>query len=127
GCDRENLTPLEQAEKLYQADFVVVSHNTASDPIFNYANAIAQKLWELDWEQFTQTPSRLTAEPPTRSEREELLAAVRRQGYIDNYWGVRVTPSGRRFRIEQVTVWNLYDAENNYQGQAATFRNWVDL
>ena len=56
-------SPEEQAKTLYQAPFVVVSHGMESDPILNYGNKIALDLWELDWERFIMTPSRLTAEP----------------------------------------------------------------
>jgi hypothetical protein len=53
----------EQAEQLFQAPFVVVSHGTEADPILNYGNAAALALWEMSWEAFTQTPSRLTQQP----------------------------------------------------------------
>jgi len=50
---------------------------------------------------------------------------VARQGYIDDYSGVRIAKSGRRFLIERATVWNLGEVE--YQGQAATFSACRDL
>ena len=39
-------TAAEQAERLFQAPFVVVSHGTEADPILNYGNAAALALWE---------------------------------------------------------------------------------
>ncbi|MBM4020801.1 MAG: MEKHLA domain-containing protein [Planctomycetes bacterium] len=116
-----------QAERLFQAPFVVVSHGTEADPILNYGNAAALALWEMDWETLTRTPSRLTAEPVHRDERARLLARTRAAGYVDDYAGVRVSASGRRFRIEQAIVWNLADDGGVHRGQAATFDRWTPL
>ena len=54
-------TPLEQAERLFNSSFVVASHGVEDDPVLNYGNQAALNLWAMDWEQFTRTPSRLTA------------------------------------------------------------------
>jgi hypothetical protein len=40
---------------------------------------------------------------------------------------VRVTKTGRRFRIEQAVVWNVLDRDTNIHGQAALFGEWTDL
>jgi len=120
-------TPTELAIGLYDAPFVLVSHGTEADPILNYGNAAALALWELSWEEFTRTPSRLTAEAPNREERARLLAAVTAQGYIDDYSGVRISKTGRRFRIAQATVWNLLAPSGEYCGQAARFSRWKFL
>lgn len=45
------------AEALYHAPFVVLSHGTDSDPIFNYANRTAQRLFEMTWAQITSLPA----------------------------------------------------------------------
>ena len=60
------------ARQLFHAPFAVVSHDTASDPVFNYANLKALELFELNWEDFTRLPSRLSAEPVNQTERERL-------------------------------------------------------
>jgi hypothetical protein len=117
----------ELAEELFHAPFVVVSHGTEADPILNYGNAAALALWEMSWDELTRIPSRLTAETPLREERARLLAAVAARGFIDDYAGVRISKSGRRFRIEQATVWNLVDADGAPCGQAATFAAWEFL
>ena len=116
----------EQAAQLWQAPFVVVSHGTEADPVLNYGNARALTLWEMTWEELTQTPSRLTAEPVHRDERARLLARTREHGYVDDYSGIRISKTGRRFRIEQAIVWNLADA-GQHRGQAATFDRWTPL
>ena len=116
-----------QAERLFQAPFVVVSHGTEADPILNYGNAAALALWEMDLATLTRTPSRLTAEPVHRDERARLLERTWRDGYVDDYAGIRISRTGRRFRIEQAIVWNLVDAAGIHRGQAATFDRWTPL
>jgi hypothetical protein len=117
----------EFAARVFQAPFALVSHGTEADPILNYGNQTALTLWEMSWEELTRTPSRLTAEAPNREERARLLASVTANGFIDDYAGVRISKTGRRFRILQATVWNLMDADGNYCGQAAMFSRWEFL
>ncbi len=119
-----DFSPGELAEKVFRAPFVLVSHGVEPDPVLNFGNATALALWEMSWSELTHTPSRLTAEAPNREERAQLLAAVTQHGFIDDYSGVRISRSGRRFRITQATVWNLLDEGDNYSGQAALFSRW---
>jgi hypothetical protein len=56
----------EIAQTVFEAPFVIVSHGTQADPIFNYGNRRALELWEISWEDFTQIPSRNTAEQVDR-------------------------------------------------------------
>ncbi|MDB0055877.1 MEKHLA domain-containing protein [bacterium] len=81
----------------------------------------------MTWEQFTSSPSRFTAAAPNREERARLLAEVTENGFIDNYSGVRISSSGKRFRIKQATVWNLSDPDGTPTGQAATFSHWESV
>jgi len=106
---------------------VIVAHGTEPDPIFFYGNRAALRLFEATREQFIAMPSRLSAEPMLREERERLLARVRDQGYIDDYSGVRISLGGRRFRIARAIVWNLVDAQGERHGQAAAFSEWVEV
>lgn len=115
----------EAARWLFEdAPFMLASHDGADDPLLTYGNRTALALFELDWDEFTATPSRFTAEPPNRDERADLLRQVTEFGFIDNYSGVRISKSGRKFRIHQATVWNVSDADGNPAGQAATFSEW---
>jgi hypothetical protein len=116
--------PEDIAQALFEAPFVLVSHDTQADPIFNYGNQKALELWELDWNQFTQTPSRRTAEPVEWSDRDQLLEQAKTHGYIDNYQGIRISSTGRRFQIQDVLLWNVIDEQGNLCGQAATFSKW---
>ncbi|MFD2327639.1 MEKHLA domain-containing protein [Cohnella sp. GCM10020058] len=115
------------AERLYEAPFALLSHGTEADPVLNYGNRTALTLWEMTWQAFTAMPSRLTAEPLERSVREAFMENVRIKGYSDGYEGVRISGSGKRFRIEQAVVWNLIDEKGAYRGQAAMFPGWTWL
>jgi len=116
--------PAGLSRNVFEAPFVVVSHGTEADPVLNYGNAAALALWEMSWEELTRTPSRLTAEAPNREERARLLETVTMRGFIDNYSGVRISKSGRCFRISRATVWNLLAADGEPCGQAAMFDKW---
>ncbi len=117
----------ERAQALFDAPLVVLSHGPGADPRFNYGNRLAQQLFELDWAELLALPSRLSAETVDQAERQRLLDAVARDGYIADYAGVRVSKTGRRFRITAATVWNLLDRDGRHRGQAAAFGSWTPL
>jgi hypothetical protein len=106
---------------------VVVSHGTEADPILNYGNQTALDVWEMAWEQLVKTPSRLTAEPVNRAEREWMLDQASQRGFIDTYRGIRISGTGRRFLVENALIWNVLDADCQRIGQAATFSHWTWL
>ncbi len=112
---------MEIGRALYESPMVVLAHDTAADPVFFYGNLAAQHLFELDWNELVQLPSRFSAEPVDRDERQRLLDLVTSQGFIDNYSGVRIAKSGKRFLIEHATVWNLLGHDGQVMGQAAAF------
>tara|TARA_B100000886_G_scaffold208093_1_gene143978 strand:- start:520 stop:1029 length:510 start_codon:yes stop_codon:yes gene_type:complete len=113
------------AEALFTTDFALVSHGVETDPLFNYGNQTALRLFGLEWGSFVCLPSRKSAEMPDRREPARLLYAVYTQGLIDDYTGIRISASGRRFRIDKATVWNLVDQDGRYRGQASCFDAWV--
>ncbi|MGN8113721.1 MEKHLA domain-containing protein [Labrys sp. 22185] len=110
-----------------EAPFCLLAHDTQPDPIFIYGNKAVQACFEYGWEELTQLPSRLSAEFPDRDERQRLLDTVRSQGFIADYRGVRIAKSGRRFFIENATVWEVIDEAGIRHGQAAMFASWRDL
>lgn len=116
-----------EAAELFRAPFVVVSHGIQSDPILNYGNQTALDLWEVDVAALLQMPSRLTAEPLHRDERARLLHRTSCFGYVDDYQGIRISRTGRRFQIDRAIVWNLLDGSGSRIGQAATFSDWQPL
>ncbi|MGB0600094.1 MAG: MEKHLA domain-containing protein [Rubripirellula sp.] len=129
GCeliDRQNSAAAD-AESLFQVPFVVVAHGTQLDPLLSYGNATALDLWEISIPMLLKTPSRETAEPVHRDERRSLLERTTRDGYVDDYRGIRISTTGKRFLIERATVWNVEDNEGKRIGQAATFDTWTPL
>jgi hypothetical protein len=117
----------DPAQALWAAPRAIVAHGTEADPIFFFGNRIALDRFDTTLEQFIAMPSRFSAEPMLRGERQGLLDRVNRDGFIDDYAGIRISATGRRFRIERATVWNLLDECGAIHGQAATFDRWIDL
>jgi hypothetical protein len=115
------------AADLWSASLIVLAHGGGTDPAFFYGNRAALDLFEVTAEQLVAMPSRLSAEAGDPAERAALLDQVARQGFIEDYAGVRISATGRRFRIERATVWNLIDSVGAIHGQAAAFDRWVRL
>lgn len=115
---------LNQAKTLFYAPFVVYSHNTDADPLYNYGNEQGLKIWEMNWQELIITPSRTTTQPLGREERAKLLEQTINQGYITDYQGIRISQKGTKYQIDDITVWNLTDNQGEYCGQAATFSQW---
>ncbi|HIE97928.1 MAG: MEKHLA domain-containing protein [Fuerstiella sp.] len=115
------------ARKLFLSPVVIVAHGPEEDPLLNYGNQAALELWEMSLSELLGTPSRKTAESVHRSERAELLRRTKKFGFIDDYSGIRISSSGRRFRIKKATVWNVVNVDDTYVGQAAAFSDWKQL
>lgn len=114
------------ARTLFHAPFALVSHGTQDDPIFRYANHSALHLWEMEWNEFTQLPSRQSAEPVSniQDERQQLLKKALAAGCVNDYAGIRISKTGKRFEIQNTTLWNVVDAAGVRHGQAALIRQW---
>jgi len=110
--------------QLFQAPFVLLSHGTEQDPVFNFGNRMALELFELEGYQLLQMPSRKSAESVERSERGKFLKTVSDDGFIENYSGIRISATGQRFLIENAIVWNVVNENNVMHGQAAMFKHW---
>lgn len=116
-----SLSTEEQAKQVFEADYVLLSHNASDDPTFIYANQTALNLFEMTWEEFIGMPSRYSAEADERGTREAFLKEVKLKGYSSNYSGIRISKTGRRFRIKDVLLWNVFDSSGKRIGQAAMF------
>jgi hypothetical protein len=121
------MTDADAARYLFFAPFAMISHNADKDPLFNYANRTALSLFGMTWEEFTATPARLSVEQENQEARQLLLATIAERGYVDGYEGVHVGRHGRRFAVEQSTVWNLRNGRNSACGLAACFKHWKFL
>lgn len=121
--------PEIQAQILFESPFVLFSHGTEVDPIYNYANQQGLNLWERHWEELTKMPSRQSAAAQEQAQKERYAALTdsRNCGYKSGFSAVRVSKSGRRVRIEDVKLWDLLDKSGEYRGQAAVFSKWTFL
>jgi hypothetical protein len=110
-------------EEVFNADFYILSHDRAVDPILNYGNSRVLELWEVSWEELTNMYSRDTAKPVDRSARSSVMDRVRTHNYISGYNGVRISKTGAEFKILDVTIWNLFLDNGDAYGQAAWFES----
>lgn len=124
GLTAAGLTLERLAKGLYVARCALLCHDASAVPRFTYANRAAQELFGRSWDQFIGLPSRLSAEPDHRELRAQMLSEVATAGFVRGYAGVRVDATGRRFAIEDATVWNVTTAEGKAMGQAARICQW---
>jgi hypothetical protein len=110
-------------EEVFNADFYILSHNNAADPVFNYGNKSVLNLWEISWEELTIMYSRNAAKPVDRAERSSMLDRASKYNHISGYDGIRVSKTGREFKILDVTIWNLFLDNGDPYGQAAWFKS----
>lgn len=110
-----------QARALFDAPVAVLAHDRRDDPLCIYANAAALAAFELPIEDAPAFPTRRTAEPDARAERSVALAGVDDAGLVRGYSGVRVSTSGRRFRLNDGRIWTVLDDDGRRIGQAAAF------
>jgi hypothetical protein len=116
------LEPKALGRSAYFGDFALLSHRGGADAVLNYGNAFSLRLWECDWDAFTSTPSAATAPQEVSGARGLLMQKVSRDNFVSGYCGERISRTGRRFLIEDVTVWRLLDEAENSFGMAAFFR-----
>ena len=117
-------TPDELCHALDEGPFMLVSHGTEANPIFNYGNKTALRLFGMSWNEFTSLPSSHSAEQSSREGRAQLMQEVKDNGFVEGYSGVRIAKDGSRFTVEGMTIWNVVDDEGRYHGQAAVCREW---
>lgn len=110
-------------EQIFNADFYLLSHDTAADPILNYGNQRVLDQWEVSWQDLIEMHSSDTAKPVDRSQRSILMAQVKQHNYISGYNGTRVSKTGREFQILDGVIWNLFLADGSFYGQAAWFKS----
>ncbi|MGM3423710.1 MEKHLA domain-containing protein [Pseudomonas benzopyrenica] len=107
-----------------RAPYALLAHGIEQDPLFCYANHQALCCFGYPRAEFLGMPSRFSASPKDRDERQRLMEAVGRQGYASGYEGWRVDRDGEAFQIHAGVVWNLLDVDGQRLGQAALF--WPD-
>jgi MEKHLA domain len=110
-------------EQVFNADFYLLSHNTATDPVLTYGNQQVLDRWEVSWQELTAMHSSDTAKPVDRSARSTLMAQVKQHNYISGYNGIRISKTGKEFQILDGIIWNLFSSDGSFYGQAAWFKS----
>ena len=110
-------------EQVFNADFYLLSHNTATDPVLTYGNQQVLDRWEISWQELISMRSSDTAKSIDRSQRSMLMAQVKQHNYISGYSGVRVSKTGKEFQILDAIIWNLFLTDGSFYGQAAWFKS----
>ena len=114
-----NDTREKVSEFIFKAPFYLVSMSIETMPIFNYGNQKALDLWELNWEEFTQFSSDKSAEINYQEERNQVLEETTNKGYKTGYSAIRISSKGKRYKKENVTIWNVLNQKQEYCGKAA--------
>jgi MEKHLA domain len=110
-------------EQVFNADFYLLSHDRSANPILTYGNQQALDLWEVSWAELTTMYSQATAKPIDRQARAAMMEQVKRHNYLDGYSGVRISKTGKEFKILDGVIWNLFRDNGEAYGQAAWFRS----
>ena len=110
-------------EQVFNADFYLLSHNTAVDPVLTYGNQQVLDRWEVSWSELVTMRSSATAKPIDRASRSKLMAQVKAHNYVSGYSGVRISKTGQEFQILDGIIWNLFLNDGSFYGQAAWFKS----
>jgi hypothetical protein len=110
-------------EQVFNADFYLLSHNTAADPVLTYGNQQVLDRWEVSWQELISMHSSNTAKPIDRAARSKLMAQVKANNYVSGYSGTRIGKTGKEFQILDGIVWNLFLTDGSFYGQAAWFKS----
>jgi hypothetical protein len=110
-----------RARALFDAPLAVLAHDRRDDPLCIYMNAAALAAFELTLEDAAAFPTRRTAAPDDRAERSVALAGAADARLVRGYSGVRVSSTGRRFRLTDGRIWTVLDDAGRTVGQAAAF------
>lgn len=111
--------PAEDARRLFDLPLAVLAHDTAPQPLLDWANLTAARAFDSTPESLLGRPSADTAPADAVADRRALFDVLARQGFVTGYSGVRVSLTGRRFVIDDVTVFALTDAAGRPAGHAA--------
>jgi len=105
--------------KVWNLNFPLIMHDNTIDPKFNYANKAAQNLFEYEENEILGLPSRLSAPADQQKARKVIMEKLKKDSFITNYSGTRVTKTGKLFQIVNATIWNTYNQDRIFSGQAA--------
>ncbi len=111
--------PSEDARRLFELPQAVLAHDASAQPRLDWVNAAAAAAFDATPETLIGRPSSATAPPDATADRRQLFEILARRGFVTGYSGVRISLTGRRFIIEDVTVFALVDEAGRPAGHAA--------
>lgn len=101
-------------EDLYQEycmndRYVIVSHGTEDDPIYNFSNVAGLEAFVRSWDDFILLPSRLSVVLQSKDEelRIELMSKVTNDGFVEGASGIRVRGDGKFIQLVDAVVRTL--------------------
>ena len=109
----------EDARRLFDLPQAVLAHDTSPEPLLDWANRAAAVAFDATPDGLLGLPSSRTAPADATADRRQLFEILARRGFVTGYSGVRASLTGRRFIIDDVTVFELFDAAGKPAGHAA--------
>lgn len=109
----------EDARQLFDLPLAVLAHDAAPRPLLDWANLAAARAFDATPETLLGVPSADTAPADAVADRRALFEVLAAHGCVVGYSGVRVSLTGRRFVIDDVTVFEITDAAGRPAGHAA--------
>jgi hypothetical protein len=109
----------DDARRLFDLPLAVLAHDTSPQPLLDWANLAALAAFDATPESLLGRPSADTAPADAAADRRVLFDVLARQGFVTGYSGVRISLTGRRFVIDDVTVLEVTDATGRPAGHAA--------
>jgi PAS domain-containing protein len=107
------------ARRLDELPVAVLAHDASTPPLLDWVNRAAAAAFDAAVPDLIGRPSAATAPPDATADRQQLFAQLREHGFVTGYSGVRVSLAGRRFLIDDVTVYELRDRDGRAAGHAA--------
>lgn len=108
--------------------YALLSHggkNGMDGPIHNYVNFGGCSAFQIGRADFLRVPAARVADPGMDQETWSMILQRLKsdpENVVENYQGYRSTLTDRRrFYIQDAVVWNCFDADGEYYGQAMLF------
>lgn len=109
----------EDARRLFDLPLAVLAHDTSPAPLLDWVNLAAARAFDATPETLLGRPSAATAPAEAIADRQHLFTLLAEHGFVTGYSGVRISLTGRRFIIDDVTVLTLADTSGRQAGHAA--------
>lgn len=103
--------------------YVLISHGTEDEPIFNFGNVAALTAFFRSWESLIAMPSAKSVVLRSVDEemRIQLMQKVTDDNFVEGASGIRIRDDGTYLKFMDAVVWNCFDEEGCKIGQAAFF------